>query len=82
MKLGVFTCLLQNLPLEEALKYFKSLGIEMIELGCGGSPVFPNNTNICCLFHVMPVSPLTYTDTLYLVYTNDKYVIKIHLLNC
>ena len=36
MKLGVFTCLLQNLPLEEALKYFKSLGFEMIELGCGG----------------------------------------------
>ena len=38
MKLGVFTTLLQNLPLEEALKYFKSLGIEMIELGCGGYP--------------------------------------------
>ena len=38
MKLGVFTCLLQNLPLEEALKYFKSLGIEMIELG---DKVFP-----------------------------------------
>ena len=38
MKLGVFTTLLQNLPLEEALKYFKSLGIEMIELGCGGFP--------------------------------------------
>lgn len=38
MKLGVFTCLLKNLPLEEALKYFKSLGIEMIELGCGGYP--------------------------------------------
>ena len=42
MKLGVFTCLLQNLPLEEALKYFKSLGIEMIELGCGG---FPGNAH-------------------------------------
>ena len=38
MKLGVFTCLLQNLPLEEALKYFKSLGIEMVEIGCGGYP--------------------------------------------
>ena len=24
MKLGVFTCLLQNLPLEEALKYVKA----------------------------------------------------------
>ncbi len=38
MKLGVFTCLLSNLPLEEALKYFQSLGIEMIELGVGGYP--------------------------------------------
>ncbi len=38
MKLGVFTCLLSNLSLEEALKYFTSLGIEMIELGTGGYP--------------------------------------------
>ncbi|MBR5262929.1 MAG: sugar phosphate isomerase/epimerase, partial [Clostridia bacterium] len=38
MKLGVFTCLLQNLPLGEALEYFKSLGIEMVEIGCGGYP--------------------------------------------
>jgi len=38
MKLGVFTCLLGNLPLENALKYFSALGIEMIEIGCGGYP--------------------------------------------
>ncbi len=38
MKLGVFTCLLGNLPLEDALKYFSSLGIEMIEIGSGGYP--------------------------------------------
>ncbi|MCL2195546.1 MAG: sugar phosphate isomerase/epimerase [Oscillospiraceae bacterium] len=38
MKLGVFTCLLSNLPLAQALDYFKSLGIEMIELGCGAYP--------------------------------------------
>ena len=38
MKLGVFTTLLSNLPLEEALKYFTSLGIEMVEIGCGGYP--------------------------------------------
>ena len=38
MKLGVFTTLLSNLPLEDALKYFKSLGIEMVEIGCGGYP--------------------------------------------
>ena len=36
MKLGVFTTLLSNLPFEEALKYFKSLGIEAVEIGCGG----------------------------------------------
>ena len=38
MKLGVFTTLLSNLPFEEALKYFKSLGIEAVEIGCGGYP--------------------------------------------
>ena len=38
MKLGVFTCLLSDLPLAQALAYFKSLGIEMVEIGCGGYP--------------------------------------------
>ncbi|MFI3325568.1 MAG: sugar phosphate isomerase/epimerase [Clostridia bacterium] len=38
MKLGVFTNVVGNLPLEEALTYFKGLGIQMIELGCGGYP--------------------------------------------
>ncbi len=38
MRLGVFTCLLGNLPLEDALKYFSALGIEMIEIGSGGYP--------------------------------------------
>lgn len=38
MKLGVFTTLLSNLTLEESLKYFKSLGIEAVEIGCGGYP--------------------------------------------
>ena len=38
MKLGVLTNLLANLPLEDALKYFKTLGIEMVEIGCGGYP--------------------------------------------
>ncbi|MCQ2480473.1 MAG: sugar phosphate isomerase/epimerase, partial [Clostridia bacterium] len=42
MKLGVFTCLLGNLPLEQALEYFKSKGIEMVEIGCGG---FPGNSH-------------------------------------
>ncbi len=38
MKLGVFTTLLSNLSLEESLKYFTSLGIEAVEIGCGGYP--------------------------------------------
>jgi len=38
MKLGVFTCLLSDLPLAQALEYFKSLGIEMVEIGCGAYP--------------------------------------------
>ncbi len=38
MKLGVFTTLLSDKSLDEALSYFKSKGIEMIEIGCGGYP--------------------------------------------
>ncbi len=38
MKLGVFTCVVNNLSLKEALDYFKSLGIQMVEIGCGGYP--------------------------------------------
>lgn len=42
MKLGVFTTLLSNLPLDKALEYFTSLGIQMVEIGCGG---FPGNAH-------------------------------------
>ncbi|MBQ7654265.1 MAG: sugar phosphate isomerase/epimerase [Clostridia bacterium] len=38
MKLGVFTTLLSYLSLDESLEYFKSKGIEMVEIGCGGYP--------------------------------------------
>ncbi|MCL2512725.1 MAG: sugar phosphate isomerase/epimerase [Oscillospiraceae bacterium] len=38
MRLGVFSALLSDKPLEEALKYFSSLGLEMIEIGTGGYP--------------------------------------------
>ena len=38
MKLGILTNVVCNLSLEEALRYFKSLGIEMVEIGCGGTP--------------------------------------------
>ncbi|MBR7142412.1 MAG: sugar phosphate isomerase/epimerase [Clostridia bacterium] len=38
MKLGVLTNLLADRPLEEALAYFASLGLECVEIGCGGYP--------------------------------------------
>ena len=38
MKLGVVTNLVANLPLPQALEYFKGLGIQMVEIGCGGYP--------------------------------------------
>lgn len=38
MKLGVFTCLLSDKSLDEALAYFSQKGIQMIEIGCGGYP--------------------------------------------
>ena len=38
MKLGVLTNMLGDWPLEKALAYFTSLGIEMVEIGAGGYP--------------------------------------------
>lgn len=38
MKLGVFTTLMSNKPLKDALDYFASIGIEAVEIGCGGYP--------------------------------------------
>lgn len=38
MKLGVLTNMLGEMPLADALKYFTSLGIEMVEIGAGGFP--------------------------------------------
>jgi sugar phosphate isomerase/epimerase len=38
MKLGVMTVLLNNKTTEEAFKYLSSLGVQTVELGCGGYP--------------------------------------------
>lgn len=38
MKLGVFTTLFSDRTLDETLAYLSSLGVEMIEIGCGGYP--------------------------------------------
>ncbi len=38
MKLGVLTCLLGHKPLKEVIDYLAPLGVESVELGCGGYP--------------------------------------------
>ena len=38
MKLGVFTVLLGSKSLDEALKYLSELGVQAVEIGCGGFP--------------------------------------------
>ena len=38
MKLGVLTNLFGNMPLSAALEKFKKLGVESLEIGCGGYP--------------------------------------------
>ncbi|MFA9380790.1 MAG: sugar phosphate isomerase/epimerase family protein [Acetanaerobacterium sp.] len=38
MKLGVFTVLLGEKSLDDALSYLKGKGVEMVEIGCGGYP--------------------------------------------
>ena len=74
MKLGVFTTLMSDMSLEEALKYFKSIGIEMVEIGCGG---YPGNA------HANPDVLLNdeaefkkFKDTL------DTYGLKVSALSC
>lgn len=37
MKLGVFTAILDHEPLETVLDYLQSLGVQAVELGCGGT---------------------------------------------
>ena len=74
MKLGVFTTLLSNLPLEEALKYFKSLGIEMVEIGCGG---FPGNAHANPEILLADEAKLDEFKALI-----DKYGLQISALSC
>jgi sugar phosphate isomerase/epimerase len=38
MKLGVMTVLLSDMLVEDAFKYLNSLGVQMVEIGCGGYP--------------------------------------------
>ena len=38
MKLGVLTNILADVPFADAAEYFASLGIQAVEIGCGGYP--------------------------------------------
>ena len=38
MKLGVLTVLLGDLSLDETLRYLNSLGVQQVDIGCGGTP--------------------------------------------
>lgn len=38
MKLGVMTVILRDMQLREALAYLKSIGVQEVEIGCGGTP--------------------------------------------
>ena len=49
MKLGVFTVLLANKSLEEALKYLKESGVQAVGVGTGGFPVMHINLMNCWL---------------------------------
>ncbi len=74
MKLGVFTTLLSDKSLDEALSYFKSKGIEMIEIGCGG---YPGNA------HANPEILLNDEKAFEEFKTTlDKYGLEISALSC
>ena len=74
MKLGVFTTLLSNLPFEQACKYFHELGIQMVEIGCGG---YPGNA------HADPDTLLS-DDAALAAFraTLEKYDLQISALSC
>jgi len=38
MKLGVMTPVLYSMPIEKALEYLSGLGVQTVEIGCGGYP--------------------------------------------
>ena len=74
MKLGVFTTLLSDLPLEQACKYFHDLGIQMVEIGCGG---YPGNA------HADP-DVLLHDEAAFAAFcdTLKKYDLEISALSC
>lgn len=74
MKLGVFTTLLSDRPFADACKYFHELGIQMVEIGCGG---YPGNA------HADPDTLLS-DDAAFADFqaTLQKYDLQISALSC
>lgn len=73
MKLGVMTVCLGDMTLDETCKYLKDLGVQELEIGCGGSP----GTAHCDAVKFMDNPSLIgqMTDTV------DKYGLKIAALS-
>ena len=74
MKLGVFSVLLQDQPLESALRYLKNSGVQAVELGCGG---YPGNA------HCNPAELLG-DESKFAAFKNtiDLYGLEIGALSC
>ena len=74
MKLGVMTVLLGDLSLDETLKYLKSLGVQEVEIGCGGTPGTAHADAIKFMEH--PELIEQFQETV------DKYGIGVAALSC
>ena len=74
MKLGVINVLFGGETLEWALSYFKSLGIEEIEVGCGG---YPGKAHCDPAVLLADDKKLEEFKNLF-----DKYGLKINALGC
>ena len=73
MKLAVFNPVLYSMSLEESLKYLKNLGVEDMELGCGG---FPGTTHASAIELAKNPKKLQEVKGLF-----EKYGVKICALS-
>ena len=73
MKLSVFAVLLQDQPFDKACEYLSSLGVQAVEIGCGG---FPGKA------HCDPADFLAHPEKIdALKATLDKYNLEIAALS-
>ena len=47
MKVGIVANIMQDKPLAKALDYFRNIGIQTIEPGCGG---YAGKSHVCLLY--------------------------------